>query len=90
MKIANIENLLVQLVALQHSWKAVWNEAKLVAPSLQREVKLSRDHIISARKRFHDEDTPDENVNEMNEAAESPEEAHFRKHIFYVVLHNVI
>ena len=31
-----------------------------------------------------------ENVNEMNEADESPEEAHFRKHIFYVVLDNVI
>ena len=33
---------------------------------------------------------PHENVNEMNEADESPEEAHFRKHIFYVVLDNVI
>ena len=40
--------------------------------------------------RFHDEDTPDENVNEINEVDECFEEAHFRKHIFYVVLDNVI
>ena len=29
-------------------------------------------------------------MNEINEADESIEEAHFRKHIFYVVLDNVI
>ena len=29
-------------------------------------------------------------MNEMNEADESPEETHLRKHIFYVVLDDVI
>ena len=50
------------------------------------------DRSTNARKRtsFHDEDKPDENVNEMKEADECLEEAHFRKHIFYVVLDNVI
>ena len=42
------------------------------------------------RARFFDDGTPDENVNETNEYDESPEEAHFRKHIFFVVLDNVI
>ena len=53
------------------------------------EVKLLRDHSATARKkaRFHVEDTLDENVNEMNEADDSPEEAHFRKHILYVILY---
>ena len=68
----------------------MWNEAKLVASSLQIEVKLCKGRTIRKRTRFHDEHTPDENVNEMNEADESPEEAHFRKHIFHVVLDNVI
>ena len=92
MEVANIESLLAQLVALRDSWKAMWNEAKLVAFSLQIEVKLFKGRSTTTRKRtrFHDEHTPDENVNEMNEADESPEEAHFRKHIFYVVLDNVI
>ena len=92
MEVANIESLLAQLVALRDSWKAIWNEAKLVASSLQIEVKIFRHCSTTARKRtrFHDEDTPDENLNEMNEADESFEEAHFRKHIFYVVLDNVI
>ena len=59
--------------------------------SLHIEVKLLRDRSTTARKktRFH-KDTRDENVNEMNAKAESPEEAHFRKHILYVVLDNVI
>ena len=92
MEVENIESLLAQLVALRDSWKAMWNEAKLVAFSLQIEVKLFKGRSTTTRKRtiFHDEHTPDENVNEMNEADESPEEAHFRKHIFYVVLDNVI
>ena len=91
MEVANIESLLAKLVALLDSWKAVWNEAKLVASSLQIEVKLFTDRSTTARKRtrFHDEDTHDENVNEMNEADESPEETHFQKHTFYVVLDNV-
>ena len=92
MEVANIECLLAQLVPLRDSWKAVWNEAKIVASSLQIEVRLHRDRSTTARKRtrFHNEDTPDENVNEMNEADESAEEAHFRIHIFYVVLDNAI
>ena len=68
-------------------------EDKLVASSLQIEVTLFKGRSATTRKstRFHDEHTPDENVNEMNEADESPEEAHFWKHIiFYVVLDNVI
>ena len=79
-------------MALRDSWKAIWNEAKLVAPSLQVEVKLFRDRNITARKstRFQYESTSDENVIEINETDESTEEAYFRKHIFYVVLDNVI
>ena len=52
-----------------------WNEAKLVASSLQIKVKLPRDRRTTARKRtrFHDEDAPDENMNEMKKADESPE-----------------
>ena len=38
MEVASIESLLAQLVALRDSWKAIWNEAKLVASSLQIEV----------------------------------------------------
>ena len=73
MKVANIKSLLAQLVALWDSWKATWNEAKLVASNLQIEVKLFRDRNTTARKRtrFQYEDTLDENVNEMNEADES-------------------
>ena len=92
MKVANIESVLAQLMALRDSWKAIWNDAKLVASSLQIELKLFRDRSTTARKRirFYDEDTPDENVNEMNKADKSPEEGHFRKHILYVLLDNVI
>ena len=74
------------IVALRDSWKIIWNEAKLVASSLQIEVKLLRYRSTTARERtrFHDE-----NVNERNEADEPPEESNFRKHIFYVVLDNV-
>ena len=42
MEVTNIESLLAQLVALRDSWKAIWNEAKLVASSLQIEVKNFR------------------------------------------------
>lgn len=92
MEVANIESLLTQLVALRDIWKAMWNETKLVASSLQIEVKLFTGRSTTSRKRtrFHDEDAPDENVNEMNEADKSPEEAHFRKQIVYIVLDNVI
>ena len=34
LEVANVESLLAQLVAFRDSWKAIWNEAKLVAPSL--------------------------------------------------------
>ena len=34
MELANLESLLAQLVALRDSWKAIRNEAKLVASSL--------------------------------------------------------
>ena len=93
MEVANVENLLVQPEAFRESWKAsVRNEAKLVASSLQIEVGLFSQHSTIARKRtgFHDEDTRDDYVIEMNEADESPEEAHFLRHIFYVVMDNVI
>ena len=74
MEVANIERLFEQLVALRDSWKAVWNEAKLVASSLQREVKLVRDQSTTARERtrYHDKDAPDENMNEMMEASPLP------------------
>ena len=39
MEAANIECLLAQLLAHRDSWKAVWNEAKLVAFSLQIQVR---------------------------------------------------
>ena len=81
MEVANIEGLLAQLVALRDSCKAVWNEAKLAASSLQIEVILLRHRCTTARKRtrHHDEDTLDENVNEMNESPEKPtsESAYF-------------
>ena len=51
MEVANIESLLAQLLALRDSWKAVWNEAKLVASSLLIEVKLPKDHGTTARKK---------------------------------------
>ena len=54
-----------------------WNEKELIGSSLQIEVKLSMDRSTTARKRFHDEATPDEYVNEMNEADESHVKAHF-------------
>jgi len=38
MEVANVESLLTQLVALRDNWKAMWNEAELVASSLQSEV----------------------------------------------------
>ena len=92
MEVANIKSLLEKLVTLQDSWKAMWNEAKLVVSSLQVGVKLFRDRNTTARKsiRFLYESTSDENVNKMNETDKSTEEAHFRKHMFYVVLDNVI
>ena len=54
--------------------------------------KLFRNRNFTTRKktRFQYEDTPDKNVNEINDTDESTEKAHFRKHIFYVVLDNVI
>ena len=84
MEVANIENLHAQLVTLRDSWKAVWNEAKLVASSLHIEVLLLMDRSTTARKRarFRYENTREENVNEMNEADKSHEEALFRMHIF--------
>ena len=80
MEVANIECLLARLVALRDSWKAEWNEASLVESSLQIEVRLSRDRSSTTKNRtsFRVEDTPDENVKEMNEA---DEKAFFRKHI---------
>ena len=56
----------------------MWNEAKLVASSLQIEIKLfkGRSTITRKRTRFHDEHTPDGNAKEMSEADESPEEAY--------------
>ena len=92
MEIAKIESLLAQLVALRDSWKAIRNEAKLVASSLQVvEIKLFRNRNSTVRKRtrFQYEETPDESVNEINQADESTENALFRKHIFYIVLDNV-
>ena len=81
-----------ELAALRDRWKPMWNEDKLVVSSLQVEVNLFQGHSTTVRKRtiFHNEDTPNENVNEMNEADESLEEAYFQKHMFYVVLDNVI
>ena len=46
-----MESLLAQLVALRDSLKAIWNEAELIASSLQMEVKLLRHHSTTARRR---------------------------------------
>ena len=91
MEVANIESLRAQLVTLRDSWKAIWNEAKLVASSLQIEVKLFRDRNYTARKRtrFQYEDIPDENVNKINED-KFTKKANFRNYMFYVILDNVI
>ena len=51
MEVSNIESLLAQLLALQDSWKAMWNEAKLVASNLEIEMKLSMNRGATARKR---------------------------------------
>ena len=82
-EVTNLESLLDQLMSLRESWKAMWNEAKLVASSLKIEVKLfkGRSNTTRKRTRFHDDPVQYENVNEMLESDESPEEAHFRKHI---------
>ena len=40
MEVANIKSLLQELLTLRDSWEAVWNEAKLVASSLQITVKM--------------------------------------------------
>lgn len=92
MEVGNIESFLAQLVPLWDSWEVMWDETKLVAFSLQIEVKLSRKCSTTVRKRtrFHDEDTADGYVDERNEADESSEDAYIRKHIFYVVLDNVV
>ena len=55
MEDANVESLLAQLVARRDSWKAVWNEAKQVASSLQVDV------ILSSKRSM-----PDENVNDRS------------------------
>ena len=92
MEVANLESLLQELLTLRDSWEAVWNEAKLVASSLQITVKMFRERNTSARKRtrFQNESTNEESVHQINETDESIEEAYFRKDIFYVVLDNVI
>ena len=79
MEVVNIESLLAQLVVLRDSRKATRNEDKSVAFSQQIEVRLSRDRSTTARKRArsHDEDAPDENVNQMNKEDESQEEVYF-------------
>ena len=48
MEVAIIESLLAQLVALRDSRNAAWNEAKLVASSLQIEAKLPMDRSTIA------------------------------------------
>ena len=66
-------------MALRDSWKAIWNETKLVASTLQLEVKLSgdRNSNVSKRTRFQYDDTLNDNVNEVNEADKYTKEAHF-------------
>lgn len=74
----------------------MWNEAKLGASDLDIEVKLygGRGKAAGAKRRrwFHDdgEATADTDLSEHNDAAESPEEAYFRKSVFCVLYDNVI
>lgn len=70
----------------------MWKEAKLVASNLDIEVKLYRRIGTKCKRKFHDDSdvTTDADLSELNEADESPEEAYFRKSVFYVLLDNVI
>ena len=51
MEVANIESWLAQLVAHGDSYKAILNEAKLVASSQQIEVKFFRHRSTTSIKR---------------------------------------
>ena len=92
-EVSNIEALLENLMKLRSNWKAIWNEAKEVALNLEIEIKYvsGRGHASRKRKMMHDESsTPEANLEEMNDADDSPEEAYFRKTVFYVLIDNVI
>ena len=51
-EVANIESLIAQLMALRYSWEARWNESKLVAPSLQLEVKKIGYRCTTGKKKI--------------------------------------
>ena len=92
-EVVNIEQLIADLSELRNKWKLIWSEAKTVASNLGIEVKLSRGRGATRRKRprFHDDDVePDTDLPEVSESDDSPEEAHFRKFVFYVLLDKVI
>ena len=88
MEVAKIKSFLAQLVALRDGCKAIWNEAKLVASSLQIKVKLFRDrdrNCISRKRRRSSqyENAPHKNVNKMNRDYSTSESAYFMCSIGY-------
>ena len=90
---SNIETLLEDLMKLRSNWKGIWNEAKEVALNLKLEIKFchGRRHVDRNRKRMHDDtSTTEANMAEMNDTDDSPEEAYFRKTVFYVLIDNVV
>ena len=93
-EVQNIEELLQELIELRNNWKPIWHEAKLVASNLGIEVTLSRGRGGKKRKITQLQDElydamPDTDLSNIKEV-ESPEEAYFRKSVFYVMLDNVI
>lgn len=92
-EVSNIETLLEDLVKLRSNWKGIWNEAKEVALNLKMEIKFchGRGHVARKRTRMHDDtSTPEANMVEMNDTDDSPEEAYFRKTVFYVLIDNIV
>ena len=90
-EVSNISSLLNQISEIRSQWKALWNEAKLVASNLEIEIKLSRGRSAANRKRsrFHDDTGPVSKLTERTEGYEIPEETHFRQSVFYPIIDSV-
>ena len=93
-EVQNIEELLqglIELTQLRNNWKPIWHEVKLVASNLGIEVTLSRGRGGKRRKMTQLQDELyDADTDLSNMEVESPEEAYFRKSVFYVMLDNVV
>ena len=92
-EVSDVESLLENLMKLRSNWKGTWNVAKEIALSLKMEIKFchGRRHVDRKRQRMHDDtSTTDANMAEMNDTDDYPEEAYFRKTVFYVLIDNVV